>query len=143
MDFLNQQFNQFNQPKQPKSLWQQTMRARYGFAAGIVAGIFIGWFFHGVVSFVVRLGIIALLLIPLIIIAWFFLRARSNFTKTETPSGGRVFTIGNVPPFMRGPRADRADSAEPQPSRTTEPVIELNEDDYDLERFKKRLEQEN
>jgi F0F1-type ATP synthase assembly protein I len=139
MDFLNQQFNQFNR-NEPKSLWQQTMRARYGFAAGIVVGILLGWFFHGIVSFVVRLGIIALLLIPILIIAWFFLRARSGgIRRTETPSGGQIFTIGTPPPFMRGPRA----SDEPPPSRSTEPVIELNDDDYDLERFKKRLEQEN
>jgi F0F1-type ATP synthase assembly protein I len=139
MDFLNQQFNQFNR-NEPKSLWQQSMRARYGFAAGIVVGILLGWFFHGIVSFVVRLGIIALLLIPILIIIWFFLKARSGgIQRTDTPSGGRVFTIGTPPPFMRGQRAD----AEAPPSRSTEPVIELNDDDYDLERFKKRLEQEN
>ena len=142
MDFLNQQFNQFKQEPQQKSFWQQSMRARYGFAAGIIVGIFFGWFFHGIVSLVVRLGILVLLLIPLIVIAWFFLRSRGGSTDSEdTPqSGGRVFTIGNVPDFMRN--ATNAREVAPPPTREPEPVIDLNADDYDLEKFKKRLEQE-
>ena len=142
MDFLNQQFNQFRQEPQQKSLWQQTMRFRYGLLAGIIVGVFFGWFFHGIVSLVIRLGILALLLIPLIVIAWFFLRSRGSSDSGDTPQpGSRVFTIGNVPDFMRSQSQPARDVA-PPPSRESEPMIDLNADDYDLEKFKKRLEQE-
>jgi F0F1-type ATP synthase assembly protein I len=141
MDFFNQQFRQFTQQPQQKSLWQQSMRFRYGFVAGIIVGIFFGWFFHGIVSLVIRLGILAILLIPIIAIAWFFLRSRGSSGPDDVQQPqGRVFTIGNVPPFMRGSGQPAAESP---PARETEPVIDLNADDYDLEKFKKRLEQEN
>ncbi|MEJ7837312.1 MAG: hypothetical protein WKF81_00730 [Thermomicrobiales bacterium] len=140
MDFLNQQFNQFNQQPQQKSFWQQSLRARYGFMVGIVVGVLLGWFFHGIVSLVIRLGLVMLLLIPIFIIGWLFLRSRRPQTAGEGPgSGPRVFTIGSVPPFMRGSSAPSAESPSP---REREPVIDLNADDYDLEQFKKRLERE-
>jgi F0F1-type ATP synthase assembly protein I len=144
MDFFNQQFNQFTgRPQEPKSIWQQSLRFRYGIVVGLIVGILIGWFFHGVVSLVVRLGFLALLLIPLIIIAWFFLKARNGgVTRSEGPSGSRIYTIGNAPEFMRGSRADAPPRSDTPESRG-EPVIELNDDDYDLEQFKKRLEREN
>lgn len=140
MEFLNQQFNQFNQQPQQKSIWQQSLRARYGFMVGIIVGILIGWFFHGVVSLVLRLGLLAMLLIPILILGWLFLRSRQpQGSGNEPQSGSRVFTIGNVPPFMRG---GVPPTAEPERRREAEPVIELNADDYDLEQFKKRLERE-
>lgn len=53
------------------------MRARfrygtYGFVPGIIIGIFLGWFFHGVISTIVRFGFLILLLLPFIIgfIVW-------------------------------------------------------------------------
>lgn len=44
----------------------------YGFMAGILIGIFLGWFFHGFVGAFLRVGIAAIVLIPLIIafIGW-------------------------------------------------------------------------
>lgn len=142
MDFLNQQFNQFNQQPQQKTFWQQSMRARYGFMVGITVGVLLGWFFHGIVSLVIRLGLVMLLLIPIFIIGWLFLRSRKPQASGDEPgSGPRVFTIGSVPPFMRGSAAPPAESSS-QREREREPVIDLNADDYDLEQFKKRLERE-
>lgn len=44
----------------------------YGFMAGILVGIFLGWFFHGFVGAILRIGIAAIVLIPLILafIGW-------------------------------------------------------------------------
>ena len=140
MEFLNQRLNQFNQQPKQKSFWEQSLRARYGFVAGIIVGVFFGWFFHGVVSLIFRVGLLMLLLIPILAIVWLFLRTRQSPESGEGPqTGSRVFTIGNVPPFMRGPAAPESDVT---PPRQSEPVIDLNADDYDLEKFKKRLEQE-
>ena len=54
---------------------QSTGRAHwgsYGFLTGILVGIFLGWFFHGFVGAFLRVGIAALVLIPLILafIGW-------------------------------------------------------------------------
>ena len=38
----------------------------YGFVAGIVLGIILGWLFHGVVGWIFRFGLVALLLVPLV-----------------------------------------------------------------------------
>ena len=142
MEYLNQQFNR--QPRgqtQSQTWWQQTTRARYWFLAGLLIGVLFGWFFHGVVSIFVRLGFLVLLLIPLIVIGWLFLRSRRG--PEEEQSGSRVFTFGNLP-FGQGPpdghAADPFSSAPPR--RDQQPVIDLNDDDYDLERFKRKLEQE-
>jgi uncharacterized membrane protein YgcG len=138
MDFFNQQFNR-QPPQGPQSLWSQSLRARYGFAAGIIVGILIGWFFHGVVSLILRLGIIALLLIPVIILGVMFLRSRRPRSDEQRP-GPTVFTIGNVNELFR----QQQRPYEPPPPAVTprEPVIELNEAEYDLEEFKKRLERD-
>lgn len=44
----------------------------YGFLAGIVVGLMLGWFFHGIVGAFVRVSLAALVIIPLILlfIAW-------------------------------------------------------------------------
>lgn len=44
----------------------------YGFVAGILIGIFLGWVFHGFVGAFLRVGIAAIVLIPLILafIGW-------------------------------------------------------------------------
>ena len=40
----------------------------YGFAGGLIIGLILGWFFHGVISFVVRFGFVALLLVPVVVV---------------------------------------------------------------------------
>lgn len=142
MEFLNQQFNQQRRnQEQNQTWWQLTTRARYWFVAGLIIGVLFGWFFHGVVSLFVRLGFLVLLLIPLFIIGWLSLRSRRG--SEEPQPGPRVFTFGNLP-FGQGPSGGRVDESfsSAPPRRDEQPVIELNDDDYDLERFKRKLEQE-
>jgi hypothetical protein len=137
MEFLNQQFNQQRHSPRNQSLWQQTRTARTWFLAGLVVGILFGWFFHGIVSLFVRLGFLVLLLIPLFIIGWLFLRSRRG--PDEEQPGPRVYTFGNLP-FGGSPFGNQ--SGEPAPRRDEDPVIQLNDEDYDLERFKRKLERE-
>jgi hypothetical protein len=40
----------------------------YGFIAGLVIGLLLGWVFSGVVGFIVRFGVVIVLLAPLVII---------------------------------------------------------------------------
>lgn len=44
----------------------------YGFLAGVLVGLLMGWMFHGFVGAVVRLGLAALIIIPLVlaVLAW-------------------------------------------------------------------------
>ena len=44
----------------------------YGFMAGIVVGVMLGWFFNGIVGAIFRLGMAAVIIIPLVLvfIAW-------------------------------------------------------------------------
>lgn len=44
----------------------------YGFAAGVVVGLLMGWMFHGFVGAFVRVGLAALVIIPIVLafIVW-------------------------------------------------------------------------
>lgn len=44
----------------------------YGFLAGILIGLFMGWFFHGFVGAFVRFAMFALIIVPIVLafIAW-------------------------------------------------------------------------
>jgi hypothetical protein len=60
----------------------------YGLLAGIVVGAVFGWMFHGVIGFIIRLVIVAILLLP-VVLAFMFWRQvtakqvppRSNTTR--------------------------------------------------------------
>lgn len=55
----------------------------YGFVAGLLLGLLLGVFFYGVVSFVIRYGVVILLLVPLI---WLFFAWRGR-RPPERPLG--------------------------------------------------------
>jgi len=57
----------------------------YGFVAGIVLGLILGWFFHGAVGIILRFGLVALLLAPLIILflVWRRLTDRAQPQENE------------------------------------------------------------
>lgn len=59
----------------PPGFWDRTRFARFGFVAGLVVGVLVGWFFHGVVSLILRLGFVIALLIPLAIVLWLWWRS--------------------------------------------------------------------
>ncbi|MDQ3468130.1 MAG: hypothetical protein M3411_07845 [Chloroflexota bacterium] len=57
----------------------------YGFIAGIILGLFLGWFFHGAVDFLIRFGFVALAVAPLIILflVWRRLTDRAQPQENE------------------------------------------------------------
>lgn len=63
----------------------------YGFVAGLLLGLILGVFFYGIVSFIIRYGLVALLLIPLVW-AFFFWRSRQRGNdagaRTDGVAGG-------------------------------------------------------
>jgi len=54
----------------------------YGFVAGLAIGLLLGVFFYGTVSFILRYGLVALLLVPIIAV-FFAWRNFSNRRKEE------------------------------------------------------------
>ena len=80
------------------SFWARTRQARIGFIAGLILGLLAGWFFHGLISFIIRFFFVLVLLVPFVIavIAWWRLRRQVS--------------------TMRGPR-DEPDDWAPRPAR--------------------------
>lgn len=128
-------------PNQPNPL--RPFRGIFnGFLAGLIVGVLIGWFFHGVVSLFVRFGLVLLLLIPLVLIGMFLWRSRQAGragTQHQNQQGGmRVYTWGNerrsgAPFDVRSrdraqPSVRRAES-EPEPDSSSrkrqEEIIDL------------------
>jgi hypothetical protein len=136
MDFLNRQMNQAK--PQPVPFWMQTTGLRYGFISGLLVGIFLGWFFHGVVWTAIRLGALILLLVPIVIIMWLWFRFRGGGSRNQTPQSNapNVITFGNL--------GDLFNQSGSPASRPKEPaqVIDLDPADYDLETLKKRMERD-
>jgi len=50
----------------------------YGLAIGLFVGLILGWIFHGFVSLLVKVGVVAILLIPLFFAVRFWLRMSSK-----------------------------------------------------------------
>jgi hypothetical protein len=89
----------------PPGLWDRTRLARFGFIAGIIIGIGIGWFFHGLISFIIKFGIVAVLMIPLLFIGWLWWR--SSRTVYRDPRGTMMtWTTANFPGY--GGASDQA-----------------------------------
>jgi hypothetical protein len=63
-----------------EDLWTRTRLLRIGFVAGLIVGALAGWFFHGVISLIVRFFFVIILLIPFVValIAWWRLRRQVN-----------------------------------------------------------------
>jgi hypothetical protein len=59
----------------PPGLWERTRWIRIAFVAGLGIGLLLGWFFHGIISFFVQFGLVALLLLPLLIIGYLWWRS--------------------------------------------------------------------
>ena len=59
-----------------ETVWNRTRQLRIGFLAGLIVGLLGGWFFHGLISLVVRFFFVIVLLIPFAValIAWWRLR---------------------------------------------------------------------
>jgi len=59
----------------PQQWWERIRWTRHGFFAGLILGVVMGWLFHGVISFVLRFGLVLLLILPLLVIGWLWLRS--------------------------------------------------------------------
>lgn len=80
------------QPPFPTDFWARTRVPRITFLIGLVLGLIMGWFFHGVISLIVRLGILLIFLIPLAIALYFWFRLR-NQNQTNTGTGMTVISV--------------------------------------------------
>lgn len=60
----------------PPNWWERLKGAQFGFIAGLLVGLLMGWFFHGVISLAVRFGLLLVLLLPLLVIGWLWLRSQ-------------------------------------------------------------------
>jgi hypothetical protein len=86
----------------PQQWWDRLRGAQFGFIAGLVIGLIFGWFFHGIISFALRMGVLLLLLLPLIVIGWFWFRSR-NATRAPQRGSGNVITWTAVGSMSRQP----------------------------------------
>lgn len=84
----------------PPNWWERLKGAQFGFIAGLVVGLLMGWFFHGVISLAVRFGLLLVLLLPLIVIGWLWLRSQrtprahgpADPTSSMGPNAGTTWT---------------------------------------------------
>jgi len=85
----------------PQQWWERIRWTRYGFFAGLFLGVGIGWFFHGLISFIVRFGLVLLLILPLLVIGWLWLRSSRSGRSGDPAAGERrvvTWTSTNIPP---------------------------------------------
>ncbi|MGH2533336.1 MAG: hypothetical protein ACRDJW_13640 [Thermomicrobiales bacterium] len=57
----------------------------YAFVAGLLMGMFIGWFFHGLVGTLVRIVIVLLLVVPFVAAVLFWLSVRNGRSRPAAP----------------------------------------------------------
>ncbi len=67
----------------PPHWWERLKGAQFGLIAGLLIGLLLGWFFHGIISMAVRLGFLVLLLLPLIVIGWLWFRSQRSIDGTQ------------------------------------------------------------
>lgn len=74
-------------------LWSRTRLARITFIVGLILGLFLGWFFHGVISFVVRFFFVLILLVPLAIAIYAWWRLRRQDGRGDIGSATTVISV--------------------------------------------------
>jgi hypothetical protein len=84
------------------TLWTRTRQARIGFLAGLIVGVLMGWFFHGVISFVIRFFFVIVLLVPLVLALYAWFRFRREFNRMRSRQ-----TEDDWPPMARRPYRTR------------------------------------
>lgn len=73
-------------------------RMQISFVVGLILGIVLGWLFSGVVSAVMRFGLLAVLLIPLILAVMFWWKLRS--AKPQGEATVVTWSSGGLPPMQ-------------------------------------------
>ncbi len=104
--------------------WSHRLKgAQFGFIAGIVIGLIFGWIFHSVISLAFQFGLVMFLLIPLVVIGWFWFRSQraARNSQQASPPGGQprgswttVIDVQTVEPMRRPP------TVQEPPERDTE-----------------------
>lgn len=97
----------------PPQWWDRLRGAQFGFVAGLLIGLIFGWFFHGVISLAIRFGLLMLLLLPLIVIGWFWFRSQRRQTQSPAHQVRRTgsswtaaIDLGRPPEMTRQERPD-------------------------------------
>jgi hypothetical protein len=122
--------------RQPESPIPFRLGLPAGFVAGLIVGLLLGWVFHGVVGLFVRLGFALLLLIPLLLVIWFFvLRGRLRSAARDGEGGMQIYTWRSG----QGMRHTAVDPPEP-PRRTR--GDDRNPIDVEFEELKRQAEDE-
>lgn len=101
----------------PPNWWERLKGAQFGFIAGLLVGLLMGWFFHGVISLAVRFSLLLVLLLPLIVIGWLWFRSQRapKAPGPADPSSG----MGPIPGTTWTTVID-VERAQPRPSREPE-----------------------
>lgn len=68
----------------PPGWWDRTRMLRYAFVVGMLFGIAVGWFFHGLISMAVRFGVVAVLLIPIALLVFMWWRSSRERNRMQT-----------------------------------------------------------
>lgn len=79
-------------------------RVQFAFLAGLILGVLLGWLFSGVVSAVMRFGLLALLLVPLVFALMFWWRVRRTPASEPTViTWSSLDTTQNFDDLLRPP----------------------------------------
>lgn len=110
-------------PYRETGWWERTRAMRRIFLVGVVVGIIVGWMLHGVVTTIVRFGFVAVLLLPLLAVAWFWWRSsrqrqgvhHQQMMMQWTSRSGNGFTFGTPGPTMPRPTPTVIDIKQQRP----------------------------
>ncbi len=110
----------------PPGLWDRTRMARFGFIAGAIFGIGVGWFFHGLISLIVRFGIVMMLMIPILLIAWLWWRSSRTISRPTNRGSVMTWTTGGFPGYGEA-AAEQAPKPEERRYQDTGQIYDLDE----------------
>jgi len=126
----------------PPHWWERLKGAQVGLIVGLVFGVLLGWFFHGVISLAIRFGLLLVLLLPLIVIGWLWLRsqrAQAPSANQPQPPPGNGWTAvidieGTRPRSAREPEPpELVDVPFERSSRQSRPAAPSNSTDIEAE----------
>jgi cbb3-type cytochrome oxidase subunit 3 len=86
----------------PPGWWDRTRFMRYAFVAGLLVGVFMGWFFHGIISMVIQFGVVMLLLLPLAVLAFMWWRSSRERKNMQSSMTVMRWSPGQFPRYGNG-----------------------------------------
>lgn len=79
---------------------------RYIFGAGVVLGVFIGWFFHGLISMAIQFGVVLVVVLPLAVLGYMWWRSTRQRSRPRTSMTVMRWEGGRFPPYGNDMAAD-------------------------------------